>query len=317
MQIYNPEVEKLQYTSEHGWASTATSKKVNNGQAKINTYSRKKAELSSSVFELPDYTHHAPIQKKQAFDINNLNAQQKKQNHMYSDVLGACSSSSNLRLSMTLHGRGGATRTANRRTQKDLHLASNTWSTADLKSQLKKDYSAYSTKGQKYDQMKSSLDTHAFEAALKYQTNEQQSSQQEEVIKMNGTSSKATKVRDLSSDILGVGSSLARYQSITAENQKGEVVDLDLRALPQQTKEDDLKKIANVKHVISATVDQDSITSVCTGTGRIKIRLGNNETAEKVMLQFLKAGYAVSEHSENPKKKTNFTQEMSMKVQSP
>lgn len=90
------------------------------------------------------------------------------------------------------------------------------------------------------------------------------------------------------------------------------MIDLDLKALPRQTNTDELKRIANVKHVVSVNVDHDSISNVCTGTGRIKIRLGPTENADSVMLQFLKAGYGVSEHSENPKKKTNFTTEMTL-----
>ncbi len=54
-------------------------------------------------------------------------------------------------------------------------------------------------------------------------------------------------------------------------------------------------------------VDQDSIRNVCTGTGRIKVRISENEDLEKVKLNFLKAGYGIKQHVENPKKKTNFT----------
>lgn len=47
------------------------------------------------------------------------------------------------------------------------------------------------------------------------------------------------------------------------------------------------------------------------------MRLGPNEDADKVMLQFLKAGYGVQEHSDNPKKKSNFTTDMSLRTTSP
>ena len=62
-------------------------------------------------------------------------------------------------------------------------------------------------------------------------------------------------------------------------------------------KEEDLKRIAGVKHVINVVVDNDSIRNVCTGTGRIKIRLGANEDLDMVKLQYLKAGFGVSEHT--------------------
>ena len=44
------------------------------------------------------------------------------------------------------------------------------------------------------------------------------------------------------------------------------------------------------------------------------MRLGLNEDVDKVMLQFFKAGYSVQEHSENPKKKSNFTNDMSLRA---
>ena len=73
-----------------------------------------------------------------------------------------------------------------------------------------------------------------------------------------------------------------------------------MKQIPANAKENDLKSIASVKHVISVQLDQDSIKNENIGTGRIKLRLGPNEDVDKVMLQFLKAGYAVQEHSNNP-----------------
>jgi hypothetical protein len=71
-----------------------------------------------------------------------------------------------------------------------------------------------------------------------------------------------------------------------------------------------LKKIAGVKHVIHTTLETDSIRNVCTGNGRIKLRLQAEEDPEMVKLNFLKAGYSVQEHTENIKKKSGFTQEL-------
>jgi len=62
-----------------------------------------------------------------------------------------------------------------------------------------------------------------------------------------------------------------------------------------------------VKHVITVVVDHDSITNACVGTGRIKMRLGPNENIENVKIQYLKAGYGITDHEENPKKKSAFT----------
>lgn len=92
----------------------------------------------------------------------------------------------------------------------------------------------------------------------------------------------ATKIRDLSSDILGTGESLQKH--IDADNGKNQVIDLDLKGLPASAHADDLKKLANVKHVINAVIDHDSITNACTGTGRVKLRLGPNEDLDMVKL---------------------------------
>lgn len=121
---------------------------------------------------------------------------------------------------------------------------------------------------------------------------------------MFSSKSQAIKVKELSSNILGGADTSTKYV-----NEATTVVDLDLKGLPSTTQAEDLKKISGVKHVISAVIDQDSIRNVCTGTGRVKLRLAANEDIESVKLQYLKAGYGVQEHEDNPKKKSNFTQE--------
>jgi hypothetical protein len=45
--------------------------------------------------------------------------------------------------------------------------------------------------------------------------------------------------------------------------------------------------------VISASVDVDSIRNICTGTGRLKLRLGANEDLDAVKVKFLKAGFGI------------------------
>jgi hypothetical protein len=82
---------------------------------------------------------------------------------------------------------------------------------------------------------------------------------------------------------------------------------LDVKGLPETVKGDDLKKISGAKHVISAVVDEDAIRNVCTGTGRIKMRLGGEDEVDQAKLQFLKAGYGVQDHADNNKKNTGFT----------
>jgi hypothetical protein len=125
-------------------------------------------------------------------------------------------------------------------------------------------------------------------------------------ITLTGKTALATKHRDLSSDILGTGNTFLKYQG---QDVGSTLIDFDLKALPPNIKEDEIKKIAGVKHVISVKLDHDAIRNTNLGTGRIKIRLGANEDAEKVMLQFLKEGYGVKEHTHNPQIKSKFTTE--------
>jgi hypothetical protein len=91
----------------------------------------------------------------------------------------------------------------------------------------------------------------------------------------------AVKMRELASDIHGTGDTISKYAQA---NNKSTVVDLDLKGLSEKTQADDLKKIAAVKHVISAQVDEDAIRNICVGTGRIKLRLADNEDIETVKL---------------------------------
>lgn len=71
------------------------------------------------------------------------------------------------------------------------------------------------------------------------------------------------------------------------------IVDFDVKGLAENVRADDLKKISGAKHIISAVVDEDAIRNICTGTGRIKLRLGGEDEIDNVKLQFLKAGYGI------------------------
>lgn len=96
---------------------------------------------------------------------------------------------------------------------------------------------------------------------------------------MFASKSQAIKVREMASNILG-GDSSNKF----SQNQETTVVDLDLKGLPESTQVEDLKKISGAKHVISAVIDQDSIRNICTGTGRVKLRLAANEDVDTVKL---------------------------------
>ena len=80
-----------------------------------------------------------------------------------------------------------------------------------------------------------------------------------------------------------------------------------MRGLPQSADTATVKKVANVKHVISADVQHDNLTGACRGDARIKIRLNDGETEEQIKRNFMKAGYWVTDHHENQKKNTKFS----------
>ena len=80
-----------------------------------------------------------------------------------------------------------------------------------------------------------------------------------------------------------------------------------MSGLPQFCDEATLKKVADVKHVISMELPYDNLKGVCKGEGRIKIRLNNGESLEKIRLNFLRAGYVVKNHQEDPRKRPVIT----------
>lgn len=69
------------------------------------------------------------------------------------------------------------------------------------------------------------------------------------------------------------------------------MIDLVIGNLPENFDASNLKRISGSKHVIDASVEVDNFRGVCNGTGRIKLRLNNGETADKVALNFVKQGF--------------------------
>lgn len=89
--------------------------------------------------------------------------------------------------------------------------------------------------------------------------------------------------------------------------KKDNVIDIDLSGLPKDCDDQQVKKVANVKHVISTDVNYDNFLGTCKGDARVKIRLNDGETAEMVRANFIRAGYQVKTHTEDPRKKPNLT----------
>jgi len=55
----------------------------------------------------------------------------------------------------------------------------------------------------------------------------------------------------------------------------------------------ELRQIANVKHVISTQVDIDNLKGTCRGTGRVQVRLNDGESAEQIRQRFVNKGMLV------------------------
>jgi hypothetical protein len=81
------------------------------------------------------------------------------------------------------------------------------------------------------------------------------------------------------------------------------VIDIDLSGLPKECDDATVKMVANVRHVISTDIKYDNFLGHCKGDGRVKIRLNEGETIEMVRANFIRAGYQVKTHIEDPRKK--------------
>lgn len=65
--------------------------------------------------------------------------------------------------------------------------------------------------------------------------------------------------------------------------------------------------MSGVKHVISASIDEDNMKGTCTGTGRIQVRLNPGETREQVELNYARQGVIVGETKSDSRKRPNVT----------
>lgn len=110
-----------------------------------------------------------------------------------------------------------------------------------------------------------------------------------------GRETKATKQAMLASnDPITGRSTLETYNKVRAPDAT-EYVDLTLKNLPANSDLIGVKKMAGVKHVISASIDEDNMKGTCTGTGRIKVRLNPGETKQQVELNYARQGVIVAE----------------------
>ena len=295
---YNASSSKAAFGTDATWTTMAGTAKLNNNYSKIDTFKRRQEQLSSNVFGTEDYSHHAPTTKKSGVDVNNQFERQKRNDHNFSDVLpqsdnviNGFTSDDTTPSSNGFHGAEAL-----------LH-ATRSWADADIKKQLKKDYAGYTNIGQKLNELKSTLDTHTYQTDAVKQSDIAASTISQSDVDFNKTAiycktpSKATKIRDLSSNLLGQDCSLGKYSTVKdAAQSHSQVVELVVHGLSNEAHADDLMRISGAKHVVEATVDHDAIRNVCTGSGKIKVRLGDGEDIEQVKLSLLKAGFDVNEN---------------------
>ena len=109
-----------------------------------------------------------------------------------------------------------------------------------------------------------------------------------------------------SNDPISGASSLTAYNANKAPSEI-RVVDLELKNLGEGVDKIEVKKMSGARHVISVALDEDNMKGICRGTGRIQIRLNQNENLDDIQLNFASKGVMVNEHAGDPRKKPNMT----------
>ena len=83
-----------------------------------------------------------------------------------------------------------------------------------------------------------------------------------------GRDTKSTQQAYLASNDFATGqSSLQGYNQ--AQSSAPEVIDLIISGLPQNMDLRDMKKISGARHIVDATLEEDSFKGICLGSGRI------------------------------------------------
>lgn len=308
---YNPNLGRSNMGTDANWSAQAGRAKLDNNYSRVDTYQKRQQQLASQVFEGGDYSHHAPLTKKGA-DINNMNEQQKRDNHNFSDAIPqtfekVAPSALDTPPSNGLKASAG-------------HATGN-WADTDTKFQIKKNYASYSNIGQKLNEQKSVLDTHTYEPEVFKSIDNSSSYSQLDAGKgvVLQTPSKAVKAKDLASNLLGhIDCPISKYSSVkNAKEANSQVVEMIIHGLPQSAQSEDLKRISGIKHIIEATVEVDTIANMCTGTGKLKVRLGDGEDVDQLKLQLIKAGLDVRDIKTNQSKKHTFTYKQALIEKSP
>jgi hypothetical protein len=172
-------------------------------------------------------------------------------------------------------------------------------------SEKKEPQGVYAYKNKKQGNLTSALDDHGYtpvDNSKKWSPPDEYAEKKTVAIpSKNPNASK--KQQHLASNFLGHDAT--RYYNKPQENST--VIDMDLRGLPRDCDDHAVKTAANVKHVISTDIQYDNFLGHCKGEGRVKIRLNEGETIEMVRANFIRAGYQVKTHVDDPRKKPTVT----------
>jgi len=141
-------------------------------------------------------------------------------------------------------------------------------------------------------------------ATASRRTQENPINHQTESYTIPGRDTKATKQAMLASNDLISGQS-----SMTAYNQASEsrMVDLQLRNLPANSDIIGVKKMSGAKHIVGVNLDEDNMKGICLGTGRIQLRVSENQPLDEIELNFAKQGIVAREFENDPRKKPQLT----------
>lgn len=203
---------------------------INKGSTKVDTYAKRQNNLTSQILDTGnDYGAHKPFKKKKQEKADNVKDEERRTDHLYSDLFGQS-------------GNGGR-RSPQKKRAHDLNEG-----TEFAKREVQKDYADFSSKGQKFNNLTSSLDTHTYRPMTAKPAPESYSGA--ETVQIPGKATQATKVKELSSSILG-NDFLSGYN----KQKKTAVVDLMVNGLPEDATVAELKKAIGAKHVISATIE--------------------------------------------------------------
>ena len=88
-----------------------------------------------------------------------------------------------------------------------------------------------------------------------------------------------------SNDPITGASSLQAYNANKPANEI-RVIDLELKNLGENVDKIEVKRMSGARHVINVALDEDNMKGTCRGTGRIQIRLNQNENLDDIQLNF-------------------------------